>query len=197
MKKSIVRQCQPCTACCDGWLQIKVNGMRVRPGHPCRHSTGSGCNAYTSRPDDPCRQFICGWRMENSPLPDWMKPENAKVIVLFDKYQWHGLPVDYAVPVGRRIPPRALLWLKQFAQNQGRILLYAEQVMENRQYTARQAVHVFGPEAFRQEAMAAGGPAALLEENLPGAQDLRFQHPERGIAAGWPFYMYPFRKDSI
>lgn len=100
--------------------------------------------------------------MENSPLPDWMKPDNAKVIVLFDKYQWRGLPVDYAVPVGRRIPPRALMWLKQFAQNQRRLLLYAEQIMEDRQYTARQAVHVFGPEEFRLEVGAAGGVATLL-----------------------------------
>lgn len=103
--------------------------------------------------------------MENSPLPEWMRPDNAKVIVLFDKYQWRGLPVDYAVPVGKRIPPRALQWLKQFAQSQGRILLYAEQIMENGQYTAQQAVHVFGPDQFRDEVVAAGSAISLLHEN--------------------------------
>lgn len=165
MKKPVMRQCQPCTACCDGWLQIKVNNMRVRPGCPCPHSTGSGCKAYASRPDDPCKQFICGWRMDDSPLPDWMKPDNARVIVLFDKYRWRGLSVDYAVPVGRRIPPRALLWLKQFAQNQGRILLYAEQIVESSHYTAQQTVNAFGPAEFQHEAATAGGFASLLGEN--------------------------------
>jgi hypothetical protein len=171
LKKPALRQCQPCTACCDGWLQIRVNNLRVRPGHPCPHSTGSGCKAYDHRPDDPCRQFICGWRMGNSPLPEWMRPDNAKVIVLFDKYLWRGLPVDHAVPVGRRIPPRALLWLKQFAQSHNRILLYGEQIVENGEYTARQAVHVFGPEEFRHEAAAAGGVAALLGVNTENAEE--------------------------
>lgn len=103
--------------------------------------------------------------MDDSPLPEWMKPDNAKVIVLFDKYQWRGLPVDYAVPVGKRIPPRALKWLQQFAQSHNRILLYAEQIMENGMFSTRQAVHAFGPEAFQHEAVAAGGAAALLSAN--------------------------------
>jgi hypothetical protein len=44
----------------------------------------------------------------NSPLPEWMKPNNAKVIVIFNKTRWRCVPVDIAVPIGRRIPPRAL-----------------------------------------------------------------------------------------
>ena len=109
------RDCRPCTACCDGWLQIKVEGVPVYPGRPCPHSTGKGCNDYANRPVDPCVHFICGWRRDGSPLPEWMKPSNAKVIVLFDQSNWRGMPVDVAVPVGRRIPPRALNWLQQFA----------------------------------------------------------------------------------
>ena len=64
------RECQPCTACCDGWLQIRVNGVPVFPGRPCPHSTGSGCDDYKNRPVDPCVHFICGWRMDASPLPE-------------------------------------------------------------------------------------------------------------------------------
>jgi hypothetical protein len=37
-----MRQCQPCTACCDGWVQITVKGCEAYPGHPCPHSTGKG-----------------------------------------------------------------------------------------------------------------------------------------------------------
>lgn len=150
-KPAAPRECQPCTGCCDGWLQIRVNGEPVYPGHPCPHSTGKGCNDYANRPVDPCVHFECGWRKDGSPLPEWMKPNNAKVIVLFDQTNWRGIPVDFAVPVGRRIPPRALNWLKQFAQSHGRALLYSEQVVENGKFTVKQAVAAFGPPEFQQD----------------------------------------------
>ncbi len=145
------RTCQPCTGCCDGWLQIRINDVPVFPGRPCPHSTGKGCDDYANRTIDPCVQFICGWRQEGSPLPEWMKPDNAKVIVLFDQGEWHGLPLDVAVPVGRRIPPRALTYLKQFAEARRRVLLYSEQIVENGAYTMRQTVSAYGPQAFQQE----------------------------------------------
>jgi hypothetical protein len=145
------RTCQPCTGCCDGWLQIVVEGTPVYPGKPCPHSTGSGCNDYANRPVDPCVHFICGWRMAGSPLPDWMKPNNAKVIVLFDETRWRGVPVDVAVPVGRRIPPRALNWLQQYAQTHQRCLLYSEQIVENGKFTGRQAFSAYGPPEFQAD----------------------------------------------
>ncbi len=92
MAKENSRSCQPCTACCDGWLQIRVNGMDAWPGKPCPHSTGSGCRIYADRPVDPCVNFIYSWKMEGSPLPDWMKPSNAKVIVLPHQITWRDLP---------------------------------------------------------------------------------------------------------
>jgi hypothetical protein len=150
-KSAAARECQPCTACCDGWLQINVNGVPVYPGKPCPHSTGSGCNDYANRPVDPCVHFICGWRMDGSPLPDWMKPSNAKVIVLFNQHVWRGRPVDVAVPVGRRIPPRALQWLRQFAEANNRMLIYSEQIVENGVYTKQQIFSGFGPPEFQQE----------------------------------------------
>lgn len=89
--------------------------------------------------------------MEGSPLPDWMKPNNAKVIVLFEQGHWRGVPVDVAVPVGRRIPPRALNWLKQFAQENGRALVYSEQIVESGEFTNQQAFSAFGPTEFQQD----------------------------------------------
>ena len=145
------RNCQPCTACCDGWLQIRVGDAHAYPGKPCPHSTGQGCRIYADRPVDPCQQFICGWRMEGSPLPEWMKPNNAKVIVLPSQMVWRDRPVDVAVPVGKRIPPRALNWLQQFAQQHNRMLLYSEQIEENGVFTNKQRVAAYGPPAFQQE----------------------------------------------
>jgi hypothetical protein len=150
-KKPAPRECQPCTACCDGWLQINVRGTPVFPGRRCPHSTGSGCNDYANRPVDPCVHFICGWRMEGSPLPDWMKPNNAKVVVLFNQHTWRGFPVDVAVPVGRRIPPRSLHWLQRFAEANNRMLLYSEQIIEDGKYTQKQSVSGYGPPEFQQE----------------------------------------------
>ena len=161
MSKIQTRECRPCTACCDGWLQIVVEGRPVYPGKPCHHSTGAGCNDYANRPLDPCVQFICGWRMDGSPLPEWMKPSNAKVVVLFNQSRWRDLPVDVAVPVGRRIPPRALNWLQRFAEQQQRALLYSEQIVENGQFSNRQAAHVYGPPEFQQEM------AARMQQGLP------------------------------
>lgn len=151
-KPTAVRECRPCTACCDGWVRITVAGHEARPGRPCPHSTGSGCDDYLHRPQNPCVNFVCGWRIEGSPLPDWMKPSEARVIVLFGKTQWNGLPVDLALPVGARVPPRALQWLKTFAQQQGRPLLYAEQVREGGQFTGEQTVYGFGPPDFQEQA---------------------------------------------
>ena len=150
MGKKQPRQCQPCTGCCDGWLQISVDGESFYPGKPCVHSTGSGCDRYQTRPQA-CSDFRCAWIIEDSPLPDWMKPSNAKVVVVLNKFFWHGVPVDLAVPVGRRIPPRSLNWLKQFAEQQRRPLVYTEQIVEKGRFQRQQTLYGYGPEAFQQE----------------------------------------------
>ncbi len=130
---------------------MRINGVAVFPGRPCPHSTGKGCNDYEHRPVDPCVRFICGWRRDDSPLPDWMKPNNAKVIVLHDQSVWRGVPVDVAVPVGKRIPQRALNWLMQFAQDNGRVLLYSEQIEKDGVFTGKQRVAAYGPPDFQRE----------------------------------------------
>ena len=95
------RQCEPCTACCDGWLKIEVYGHQIDRGAPCPFSTGQNCKIYQQRPQDPCREFICGWRAHNSPLPEWMRPDKAGMILLAANFSWQGHPVDVAVRVGR------------------------------------------------------------------------------------------------
>ncbi|WP_200383206.1 hypothetical protein [Thiococcus pfennigii] len=121
------------------------------PGQPCPHSTGKGCDDYENRPIDPCDNFNCGWITSDSPLPEWMKPNNGKVIVIFNKLKWNGIPVDLAVPVGKRIPPRSLAWLKQFAEQNRRPLIYTEQIVEEGKFQKQQQIMVHGPPAFQQE----------------------------------------------
>ena len=89
--------------------------------------------------------------MKGSPLPDWMKPSNSKAIVMPDQARWRERPVDIAVPVGKRIPPRTINWLQQFAQRYNRMLLYAEQISENGTFTNKQKVFAYGPPDFQTE----------------------------------------------
>jgi hypothetical protein len=128
-----------------------IDGVPVYPGHPCPHSTGKGCDDYLNRPVDPCHNFNCGWVAEGSPLPEWMKPNNGKVIVIFGKMQWNGRPVDLAVPVGRRIPPRSLNWLREFATRNLRPLIYTEQILEAGEFQKEQIVRGYGPPAFQDD----------------------------------------------
>ena len=100
---------------------------------------------------EPCQSFLCGWREETSPLPDWFRPDNAKVIVLPDKFSWRGHPVDVAVPVGKRIPPRALNWLMQYAQKHQRLLVYMEQKTKDAELEKTQQCLAYGPPLFCQE----------------------------------------------
>ena len=148
-KKPTPRECQPCTACCDGWLTTTVNGHIVRPGQPCRHSTGVGCGIFSTRPENPCRSFFCGWIREDSPLPDWMRPSECGAIV-FLWYEWRGEMVINAVPVGRAIPQRTLDWLKDYAQKQGRPLLFVERLERDGKYEGVRCLG-FGPASFREE----------------------------------------------
>jgi hypothetical protein len=130
---------------------MNISGIEVSPGHPCPHSTGSGCDDYAHRPRS-CVRFNCGWVIGDSPLPEWMRPDQAGVIVLFAKRRWLGRPVDVAVPVGRSIPPPALAWLKAFAERQQRPLLYTEQTLsEDGGYAAEQQVFGHGPPTFREQ----------------------------------------------
>lgn len=100
------RECQPCTACCDGWVQINIEGFQAWPGHPCPHSTGHGCDDYANRPHDPCRIFDCAWKQGDPTLPDDFRPHECKALVMNAVTEWRGRPVDLAVPVGREIPEK-------------------------------------------------------------------------------------------
>ena len=144
------RECQPCTACCDGWLQGVIGGIPIYPGHGCPDSSDK-CENYENRQQDPCRSFNCAWIVEGSKLPEWMKPDNSKAIVVLNKWKWNGHPVDLAVPVGRRIPPRTLKLLMEYAEKNQRLLIYSEQVMENGEYTKQQNFTGYGPPAFQED----------------------------------------------
>jgi hypothetical protein len=135
------RSCGNCTACCDGWLKITVFGAPVYPGQPCPHSSGHHCLIYDRRPVEPCQRFRCGWLVPNSPLPEWLRPDQAKVIFLPSQFDWNHQRVDVAVPVGGGPDATSLQWFKDFALANKRLLIYCE----------GEDWFAFGPPAFQLE----------------------------------------------
>jgi hypothetical protein len=119
------RACNGCTACCDGWLKIEIDGAPVYPGKPCPHSTGKGCRIYESRPEDPCRNFICGWLEEGSPFPEDFRPDRLGVIVL--RARWRRQTVFALVPAGLDPDAGLVEWMTAFSNANGTPLLYQVQ----------------------------------------------------------------------
>lgn len=141
MDRRSVRICGDCTACCDGWLKIEVRGHQIFPGRACPFSSAHQCTIYKDRPDDPCRQFVCGWLVDSSPLPEWMRPDKANMILLPANFIWRGLPVDVAVAAGESPRRKALDWLTKFSLEKKRLLIYQSQ----------KDWFAFGPPAFQSD----------------------------------------------
>ncbi len=141
MKSENQRSCGSCTACCDGWLQIEVRGHHIHPGTPCPFSVEHRCSIYRERPQKPCREFVCGWLVASSPLPEWMRPDKSDMIMLAANFIWRGLPVDVLVAAGQRPKTKALDWMKAFSSEKKRLLIY--QVDGD--------WFAFGPPAFQAE----------------------------------------------
>lgn len=144
------RECASCTACCDGWIRVVVNGQLIGFGRPCPHRTDKGCGIYDERPVNPCRTFKCGWLIENSPLPDWMRPDKCGAITMLGKYKLPKWEVDAAVPAASDgIRKETLEWLQNFAFQNGRALLIVEPPTQETS-PQQTRIRAFGPDDFKQ-----------------------------------------------
>lgn len=54
----------------------------MRPGTPCHFLREQRCTIYAERPEHPCRQFVCGWLMADSPFKDDERPDLLGVIIV-------------------------------------------------------------------------------------------------------------------
>lgn len=109
-----LRKWQPCTACCEGHLDIGVNLQISKETGSCTHCINSGCNIYASRPKEPCQVFECLWLTDKSPLPNWMKPDQSRVIVTLNKIKQTDEIVLVALKMNSTIPPGTLKWLNEY-----------------------------------------------------------------------------------
>ena len=109
------RQCQPCTACCEGHLEL---GEALQPkgkSDQCKHCTSSGCGMYHFRPIEPCQQFECLWLVKNSSLPQWMRPDESRVIVTLNRLKKTNQPVLVALQMDEKTQKRTTQWLQEFS----------------------------------------------------------------------------------
>ena len=109
-----LRKCHPCTACCEGYVDLGDELEISKETGSCTHCMNSGCNIYASRPKEPCQIFECLWLTNKSPLPNWMKPDQSRVIVTLNKFKQTDEIVMVAIQMDSNIPQRTLYWLHEY-----------------------------------------------------------------------------------
>jgi hypothetical protein len=132
--------------------------MALSPGKPCQHLCANRCSIYPNRPQNPCRDFDCGWKLAGSPLPDDMRPDRCGAIVILGQ-DWRQWPAIRAVPVGWEIPQHTLHRIKGFTVAQKMVLIYHHHEQLDGVLTQTHKV-AFGPPDFMaafREAMVKGG----------------------------------------
>lgn len=103
------RSCDGCTRCCEGWLTATIHGEDMYPGKPCQYvEEGVGCSIYNDRPKDPCKEFLCEWRV-NDQIPLQFKPSISNSIILDKKIR--NIPYYNIVQTGTEADPEFLSWL--------------------------------------------------------------------------------------
>lgn len=103
------RSCDGCTKCCEGWLTATIHGEPMYPGKPCQFvDEGTGCTIYEDRPKDPCKEFLCEWRV-NEQIPLEFKPSLSNSIILAKKVRH----IDYynIADAGSEPSSKFLSWL--------------------------------------------------------------------------------------
>lgn len=110
------RTCGSCRKCCDGTLSGEVFGHKFYPGKPCHFvSITEGCIIYEKRPEDPCKNFECWWKLDDS-IPLEFQPNLIKFMGykrMFNNFEYffiHDVDDGYSV--------ESLEWYKDYALKQ-------------------------------------------------------------------------------
>jgi len=116
------RVCGECTACCDGWVAGVVEGYEMKPGVPC-HFRGEGCcTIYERRPKEPCRNFMCGWILPQSPFPEDWRPDKLGVMVI--PMRWRGRDAYVLRSAGRDPDDEMVAWMQGLSARTGSPFFY-------------------------------------------------------------------------
>jgi hypothetical protein len=144
------RHCQPCTACCEGWLDIQTSDVQAHLGKACTHCSNQGCSIYDTRPIDPCQSFHCAWRIEGTLLPLTMRPDLSGAIVMTNQLQWQSEDGIVAIATGARIPARTFHGLCSLAKLTDRPLVMVEFKQDAQGFNGEFNLHTIGPDDFKE-----------------------------------------------
>lgn len=120
------RKCGECTGCCEGWLADTVWGRAMYPGKSCYFLKNKKCSIYETRPNNPCRNFYCGWVKETE-FPDWMRPDKSGVI-LADRVTDSGEKYLMVLPTYKKIDPDVFSFLNQIKTKRNIKLIFDGQL---------------------------------------------------------------------
>lgn len=130
------RNCDGCTACCEGYLSANIHGHPMYRGKPCHFvNMDKGCTIYKDRPKEVCVPFKCAWlNDENNFFPEWVKPNVSGIIIKEMSWGPNGrFTYLNIVEYRKKITPEVLNWLINFAdQNQIPIRYEVDHVQHTR-----------------------------------------------------------------
>jgi hypothetical protein len=118
------RSCGACTACCDGWMVGTIRGHEMKPGTPCHFVKEGGCTIYETRPQSPCRSFVCGYALPDSPFPDEFIPNRLGVIIV--PINWRDRPAYLLKSAGRDPDQELLDWMRGYSLRTGHPFFYEQ-----------------------------------------------------------------------
>lgn len=111
----VIRHCDGCKKCCEGWLAGTAHNIDFYPGKPCHFlSNKRGCTIYNNRPDEPCKSYQCEWTV-NSNIPEWMKPDEINVIIT--RRSVNGIEFWDVMEAGSKLDVSVLNWLYIYCIN--------------------------------------------------------------------------------
>ena len=144
----MVRNCNGCTLCCEGWLAIDSNGVKASLDKPCINlSCNVGCNIYAKRPADPCGAFKCLWLTDTEHMNSEMKPSKTKVIVQERLVQGWPLPVLAAVATNKESLDLEWENIKSIAEKKG-LFAVALAYSNSKKDDAKKTMNIFGDSEF-------------------------------------------------
>lgn len=81
----MVRSCDGCTKCCEGYVKGEVRGIPLYRGKPC-HFLKEACTIYEERPKM-CKEFNCVWINDKERIfPEWLHPKISHALVVRREY---------------------------------------------------------------------------------------------------------------
>lgn len=136
------RTCGHCTACCQGWVLIEVQGVEVSPGSPCQHLSKKGCGIYSDRPKI-CSDFKCTWLINEKNFPVWMRPDKSNVIVASRNFEGTAVLVIFTTD---STPTKKVTdFLKSFSNEYNMPHILYEWKKESGKYTKQLSYNAYAP----------------------------------------------------